>query len=134
MEKARFLFQICVGVVILSEVMEIAPSPAYADFDPNGPGGIIGVSHRYILLENGEVWWWNHPIGWERNPILDPPIPTDEIAYWDVWSVQDALVVTVAGVCWLTEGGEGWVNCGSPPEGTQTKSSKWSRLKTNYEK
>lgn len=81
--------------------------------DPSPPAivatsGKFNPSTAFALDRFGEAWEVVNG-NWTRRPINDPPIPLDEVLFW-----EEGGFVTTAGELWLSID-NGWVNMGPPP-------------------
>lgn len=75
-----------------------------------GQEGIVAHSNAEMLDSLGRVWTINAPEGqWVRAPDLDPPMPVEEILFW-----QPFQLVTVDGEFWW-RGADTWINHGPWP-------------------
>jgi len=129
MERAKAFFLICAGILLLTVALKIGTDSAWADYDPQAGGPVIGFSgNSYIaLLENGEVWY-REGGEWVRAAGLDPPIPISEIAFY-----EGNYFIATNGDFWLWDGNQ-WENGGAPPMDTEARTGSWSQLKSRFGK
>lgn len=133
MEKAKAFLLICAGILMLSVAVKLGTESAWADFDPEANGPMIGASGVFVLTDTGEVWAVktydiDDPVPiWERQVDADPPIPLQDIQFWSVNGI-----VTNQGD-FRYRWGDTWYEMGTPP-GTAIITTDWSQLKTKYGK
>lgn len=124
----RFLF-ISLGILALSIAYHLGGDIARADRDDSNLGAIRLCTGPAVVSQAGEMWVFRGGGGtgfWERFPLLNPPVPTSEIKFYESGG---QLIITRSDEAWWFSNGN-WANYGAPPlSPTPTKSPSWGQLK-----
>jgi hypothetical protein len=96
------------GIMFVVVLLVSACSASASIVIHDGQPGIVAMRDWDVLDSGGSVWSVEPTGVWTRTPQYDPPVPVDQIKFWDGQSL-----VTTGNVAWRWS--NGWINLGAWP-------------------
>ena len=132
----------CAGVLMLAIACHFTVLRADATY-VNAAAGHVRAwdGFNFALRSDGTTWRWNVDVGWTRHTMraLDPPVPVQDIAFWDTpeqfITIRGEMYMYCASSCNFlgVPVGVGWHVVGTMPSPTvQVDPSTMGKVKEKY--
>jgi len=134
---AKKFMYVCIGIMALAVTFHVGAEYGKASIVDHSTSGVValltGSSGRQVLLDNGELWNFATPEGWNLLVSMGEPValplPVSQVKFMGDYQ----FLVDVNNNGWSRVGPTEWVNYGPPSGGVGAQSTTWGKIKAEWE-